>query len=60
MSQRQITLKVMEHRGLNVADRAMYGVMRNRVGASLRGLNKRGTLRQLERNGGSVLWGRSG
>ena len=56
MSQRQITLKVMEHRGLNVADRAMYGVMRNRVGASLRGLVKRGTLSQSEGAEGGVLW----
>ena len=44
MSQRQIALKVMEHRGLSVADRVLYGVLRNRVGASLRGLVKRGIL----------------
>ena len=46
MSQRQIVLEVMEHRGLNVADRALYTIMRNRTGASLRGLVKRGTLAQ--------------
>ena len=56
MSQRQIALKVMEHRGLSVADRVLYGVMRNRVGASLRGLFKRGTLAQPDGSGGSVLW----
>ncbi len=48
MSQRQIALKVMEHRGLSIADRILYGVMRNRVGASLRGLVKRGTLMQTD------------
>lgn len=56
MSQRQITLKVMEHRGLNVADREMYGVMRNRVGASLRGLVRRGTLAQMDAASGGVRW----
>ncbi|WP_428390615.1 hypothetical protein [Lichenicoccus sp.] len=57
MSQRQITLKVMEHRGLNVADRVLYGVMRNRVGASLRGLLKRGTLVHSDGASGGVRWG---
>ena len=60
LSQRQVTLKVMEHRGLNVADRALYGVMRNRVGASLRGLKKRGTLAQAPGPGGGVRWGLAG
>ena len=56
MSQRQIALKVMEHRGLSVADRVLYGVMRNRVGASLRGLVKRGTLTQSDGASGGVRW----
>ena len=56
MSQRQIALKVMEHRGLNVADRVLYAVMRNRTGASLRLLMKRGTLIHAEGAGGAVLW----
>ena len=37
MSQRQIALKVMEHRGLSVADRVLYGVMRNRSGQAFAG-----------------------
>ena len=60
LSQRQVTLKVMEHRGLNVADRALYGVMRNRVGASLRGMKKRATLVQVPGPGGGVRWGLAG
>ena len=56
MSHRQLTLKVMEHRGLNVADKALRVVMRNRVGASLRGLKKRGTLETAEGAKGLVLW----
>jgi hypothetical protein len=56
MSQRQFTLKVMEHRGLNVADRVLYAVMRNRVGASLRQLKKRASLMQAEGRGAGVLW----
>ena len=59
MSQRQIVLKVMEHRGLNIADRALYTIMRNRTGASLRGLVKRGTLAQSAGAGGGVRWGLS-
>ena len=56
LSQRQLTLKVMEHRGLNVADAVLRGVMRNRVGASLRGLKKRGTLGSAEGRGAGVRW----
>ena len=56
MSQRQIALKVMEHRGLSVADRVLYRVMRNCVGASLRGLVKRGTLAQSDAASGGVRW----
>ena len=48
MSQRQTALKVMEHRGLSVADRVLYGTRRNRVGASHRGLVKRGMLTQTD------------
>ena len=56
MSKRQIALKVMEHRRLSVVDRTPYGVIRNRVGASLRGLIKRGTLAQIEAASGGVRW----
>jgi hypothetical protein len=42
LSHRELTVKIMEHRGLKVADRLVYGAMRNRVGASLRGLRTRG------------------
>ncbi len=56
ISQRQIALKVMEHRGLNVADRVLYAMMRNRVRASLRQLKKRGTLTQVKGAGIGVLW----
>ena len=45
------------HRGLNVADKALRVVMRNRVGASLRGLKKRGTLDTSEGAKGLVLFG---
>ena len=49
-------LTVTEHRGLNVTDWAMYGVMRDRVGASLRGLVKRGTLLSMEAAAGGLRW----
>ena len=34
LSHRDITLRVMAHRGLNVADRQLYDTLRTRVGAS--------------------------
>ena len=45
MSQRQVALKLIAHRGLSVVYREFYGVMRNRAGAILRGLFKRGPRR---------------
>jgi hypothetical protein len=56
MTTRDIVLKVMEARGLNVADRPMHETMRMRVSASLRGLRDRGTLTSSEGRGASVLW----
>ena len=56
MSERQIALKVMEHRGLRIDDRGFYGVMRNQVEARLRGLVKRGTLEQTEAASCGVRW----
>ena len=56
MTTRDIVLKIMEARGLNVADRPMAETMRMRVSASLRGLRERGTLTSSEGRGASVLW----
>jgi hypothetical protein len=56
LSHREMTVKIMEHRGLNVADRLMYAAMRNRVGASLRGMRERESLASGEGPGGGLKW----
>jgi hypothetical protein len=56
LSHRELTVKIMEHRGLSVADRMMYGAMRNRVGASLRGMRERGSLASGDGPGGGLKW----
>lgn len=56
LSHREITLRVMQARGLNVADRALAQTMRDRVGASLRGLRSRGTLESGQGKGAGVKW----
>src|SRR3954470_24960100 len=40
LSHREITVRVMQHRGLNVADKALALTMRTRIGASLRGMRE--------------------
>jgi len=56
LSHREITQRVMTARGLNVADRALCQTMRDRVGASLRGMRERGALASGEKNGPGVRW----
>jgi hypothetical protein len=56
LSHRELTVKIMEHRGLSLADRLMYGAMRNRVGASLRGLRARGVLASGTGPSGRMKW----
>lgn len=56
LSHRELTVRVMEARGLNVADRALALTMRTRIGASLRGMRERGRLVSGEGKGTSVLW----
>jgi hypothetical protein len=60
LSHREITLRVMQARGLNVADRALAQTMRDRVGASLRGLRARRKLETGEGKGAGVKWGLAG
>ncbi len=57
LSHREVTLRVMQARGLNVADRPLYSTMRDRVGASLRGLRGRGKLAPGDGRGAGVKWG---
>ena len=57
LSHREITQRVMEARGLNLADRALCQTMRDRVGASLRGMRKRGRVAGGEGKGPGVRWG---
>jgi len=57
LSHREITQRVMTARGLNLADRALCQTMRDRVGASLRGMRKRGRVAGGEGNGPGVRWG---
>lgn len=56
LSHRVITVKVMAARGLNEADKLLFETMRNRVGASLRGLRKRSSLASGEGKNSKMLW----
>ncbi len=56
LSHREITQRVMTARGLNLADRALCQTLRDRVGASLRGMRERGTLASEEGSGPGVRW----
>jgi hypothetical protein len=55
LSRRDIVANIMEARGLNQADRALLATMRERIGASLKGLRQRGRL-QTEGQGAGVRW----
>ena len=57
ITHREITQRVMQARGLNLADRALCQTMRNRVGACLRGMRGRGRLVSGEGSGPGVRWG---
>ena len=57
LSHREVTQRVMTARGLNLADRALCQTMRDRVGASLRGMRQRGRLVSGEGKGPGVRWG---
>ena len=54
LSHREITQRVMQARGLNLADRALCQTLRDRVGASLRGMRERGRLMSGEGSGPGV------
>jgi len=56
LSHREITQRVMQARGLNLADRALCQTMRDRVGASLRGMRERGRLVSDGERGLGVRW----
>ena len=56
LSHRELTQRVMQARGLNLADRALCQTMRDRVGASLRGMRERGRLVTGEGIGRAVRW----
>ncbi len=56
LSHREITQKVMTARGLNLADRTLCQTMRDRVGASLRGMRERGVLSSDGERGLGVRW----
>jgi len=57
LSHREITQRVMTARGLNLADRALCQTMRDRVGASLRGMRGRRSVTSDEGKGLGVRWG---
>ncbi len=59
LSHREVTQRVMTARGLNLADRALCQTMRDRVGASLRGMRGRGRVVSGEGKGPGVRWGLS-
>lgn len=57
LSHREITQRVMTARGLNLADRALCQTMRDRVGASLRGMRERDAVKSEDGKGVGVRWG---
>lgn len=57
LTHREITQRVMTARGLNLADRDLCQTMRDRVGASLRGMRQRGRLVSGDGTGPGVRWG---
>ncbi len=57
LSHREITQRVMAARGLNLADRPLCQTMRDRVGASLRGMRQRGRVTGGEGKEPGVRWG---
>ena len=56
LSHREVTRQVMQARGLNLQDRALVQTMRDRVGASLRGMRGRGRVVSGEGSGIGVRW----
>lgn len=56
LTHRDITQRVMTARGLNLADRDLCQTMRDRVGASLRGMRQRGRLSSDGERGLGVKW----
>ncbi len=57
LSHRGINQRVMTARGLNLADRPLCRTMRDRVGASLRGMRQRGRVAGGEGKGPGMRWG---
>ena len=57
---RELIRRSMEARGLNVADKGLYELMRERIGASLRGMRSRGRVVSSGGRGNSVRWGLAG
>jgi len=60
LSHREITQRVMTARGLNLADRALCQTMRDRAGASLRGMRQRDRVAGGDGKGPEVRWGLAG
>ena len=56
LSHRELVIRVMTHRGMNIADKPLYETIRHRVGASLRGMRSRGRLVSGEGKGSGVRW----
>ena len=56
LTARQIQTAVMEARGMDIRDRAMWASMRERVGACLRRMRDRGSVVSDEREGESMGW----
>ena len=54
---REVVRRVMETRELNQADRALYDSVRDRVGASLRGMRSRGRIASSGDRETGVRWG---
>ena len=56
LTTKDIALRVMAERGLNVSDPRLTWTVQKRVGASLRNLRARGTVRSEQGIGRNLLW----
>jgi hypothetical protein len=57
---REITVRMMTARGMNLSDHALVVVMRKRVGSSLRQMRGRGRVVSGEGKGSGMRWGLAG
>ena len=56
LTHREVTQRMMQARGMDLADKKLVRVMRGRVGSSLRGMRERGRLVSANAPGDGMRW----